>query len=313
MSANTDVRRGSYPELLKIIDLISGQNSFQRKRITAFVNKQDDNYWEFGEELMRTLNRSFIRSDQERLQIATSYNRMCMDFLCEEIRFKKSGTYLLSDARTANEKVYSQQDVMRYYMAGALLSYLFWPNHYEMFRFFKQNLPSSGVEKALEVGVGHGLFNAEVSRRFPGVNMTVVDISETSIKIAGEMYKTFGLDPSRVNFVRDDFLDVSLEGDGFDLILMGEVLEHVNDAPGFLRKARGLLRAGGTIYMSTCVNCPALDHVYHFHTVEEIRSLIRDSGLSAAKEIVLPLLPVPEERWKDDLVTINYAAYLTAG
>ena len=68
-------------------------------------------------------------------EAARSYNRMCMDFLKEQIRFKKTGTYLINDAAIANEEVYSKPDVMRYYMIGLLLSYMFWPNHYTMLRF----------------------------------------------------------------------------------------------------------------------------------------------------------------------------------
>jgi 2-polyprenyl-3-methyl-5-hydroxy-6-metoxy-1,4-benzoquinol methylase len=306
-------RRKAYPELTGIIDLISAQNPLQRKRISTFVSQQDETYWIFGEDLIQTLNRSFLKSEQERIDAARSYNRMCMDLLREEIRFHKTGVYLLDNARAAQEAVYDQRGVMRYYIIGLLLSYLFWPNHYEIFRFFKDHLQSINVARYLEVGIGHGLFTAEVLRRFPNIDMTVVDVSETSIEIGREMLETFQLDASRARFVHSDFLTVSLETDGFDFILMGEVLEHVNDAPGFLKKAYNMLRPAGQIFLTTCVNCPAPDHVYQFHTVGEIRTLIRDVGLTIVEEIVLPVLPVPEDRWQEELVTINYGAYLQAG
>src|SRR6516164_497042 len=245
-------RPEDYPELMKIIHVISAENPLQRKRINAFISRQDVGYWTFAEELSRTLNSSFLRDDQVRVEAARSYNRMCMDILREQIRFRKTGNYLLDDAHVAHQTVYSQKSVMRYYIVGLLLSYLFWPNHFQMLSFFKDHLSDIRVERCLEVGVGHGLFTVEMMRRFPNSEVTLVDISETSVELAQEMLTTFDLDSSRVKFVLGDFLTVSLGTVGFDLIIMGEVLEHVNDAPGFLTRARELLRPGGSIFLSTC-------------------------------------------------------------
>ena len=58
-----------------------------------------------------------------------------MDFLKEQIRFKKTGVYCIDDASIANEEVYSDPKVMRYYMVGLLISYMFWPNHYALYQF----------------------------------------------------------------------------------------------------------------------------------------------------------------------------------
>ena len=306
-------RLEDYPELMKIIHVISAENPLQRKRINAFISRQDVGYWTFAEELSRTLNSSFLRDDQVRVEAARSYNRMCMDILREQIRFRKTGAYLLDDAHVAHETVYSQKSVMRYYIVGLLLSYLFWPNHFQMLSFFKDHLSDIRVERCLEVGVGHGLFTVEMMRRFPNSEVTLVDISETSVELAQEMLTTFDLDSSRVKFVLGDFLTVPLGTVGFDLIIMGEVLEHVNDAPGFLTRARESLRPGGSIFLSTCANCPAVDHIYHFHNVDEIRALIRSVGLSIVRDTALPAEDVPEARWQQELVTINYSSILNLG
>ena len=304
-------RREDYPELMKIIHAVSAENPLQRKRINAFISQQDVDYWTFAEELSRTLNSSFLQNDQVRVEAARSYNRMCMDILREQIRFRKTGAYLLDDAHVAQETIYSQKSVMRYYIVGLLLSYLFWPNHFQMLCFFKDHLLKIRIERCLEVGVGHGLFTVEMMRRFPNSEVTLVDISQTSVELAEEMLTTFGLNSSRVRFVLGDFLTVSLATVGFDFIIMGEVLEHVNDAPGFLTRARELLRPGGTIFLSTCANCPAVDHIYHFHNVDEIRALIRSVGLSIVRDTALPAEDVAEAEWQHELVTINYAAILS--
>ena len=109
------------PELQKIVDLISEQNPLQKKRIHAFLKNQSEEYWNFAEELSDILNRSFLVSDEDRIQAAKSYNKMCMDFLVEQIRFRKTGVYRINDANVVQKTVYNDLVVMRYYMVGLLL------------------------------------------------------------------------------------------------------------------------------------------------------------------------------------------------
>ena len=298
------------PELQKIVDLISEQNPLQKKRIHAFLKNQSEEYWNFAEELSDILNHSFLVSDEDRIQAAKSYNKMCMDFLAEQIRFRKTGVYRINDANVAQKTVYSDLVVMRYYMVGLLLSYLFWANHYELFRFFLKNLPKHEIKSYLEVGVGHGLFTSTMLSQYPSTKATIVDISETSIRTAKEILETFQVDHSPINFIHGDYLKTSVDESGFDFIIMGEVLEHVNDATSFMRKTKSLLNHNGTIYLSTAANSPALDHVYHFHSADEIRELIHDTGFKIISDLALPAEDVPSERWEEELVTINYCALL---
>ncbi|MBL7091679.1 class I SAM-dependent methyltransferase [Acidovorax sp.] len=296
---------------MKIVDLISTQNPLQRRRINAFISQQDTDYWTFAEQLCRTLNHSFFQGDQERVEAARAYNRMCMDFVREQIRFRKTGVYRLDDAYVAHEEVYSQPDVMRYYMVGLLLSYLFWPNHYAMLCFLRDHLQQISINRYLEIAPGHGLFTVQAIKHSPDLEATLVDISEVSIEVVRELLTAFQIDPARIRFIHSDFLDLSLESDSFDFISMGEVIEHVNDAPGFMKQAHRLLQPSGAIFLTTCANCPSIDHVYHFHTVDEIRTLIRDAGLSIVRDVALPAEDVPVDRWQEELVTINYFAILT--
>ena len=115
--------------LLKIIDLVSSSNPLQKKKIISFVETQDEEYYLFAENLSKIIFYEFLKNDKERIEAARSYNKMCMDFLKEQIRFKKTGVYRINDASIANKEVYSEPLVMRYYMVGLLISYLFWPNH----------------------------------------------------------------------------------------------------------------------------------------------------------------------------------------
>jgi 2-polyprenyl-3-methyl-5-hydroxy-6-metoxy-1,4-benzoquinol methylase len=304
-------QREAYPEFMKMVDLVAEQNLLQRKRIHDFISQQENSYWIFAEELSKALNYSLLKTGQERNEAARAYNHLCMNLLREQIRFRKSGVYRLNDARLAEETIYNQPGIMRHYIVGLLFSYIFWPNHYQMFCFFKDHLTSRNIGRCLEVGGGHGLFTAEILRRFHDLSFTLIDISQASIELTQDMLRAFRLEPLRVQYIHGDYLSVPLDTEGYDFIVMGEVLEHVNDAQGFLCRARRLLKSDGTLFLSTCANCPAPDHIYHFHNVREIRGLIHSAGLSIVKDEALPVDPVPEVRWEKELVSVNYCAILT--
>ena len=300
-----------YPEFMRIVDLVSRLNPLQKKRVKNFIDGQDKEFWDYAESLCHALGRSFLKTEEDRLASASAYNQMTMDFLKEQIRFKKTGYYLLDDASIAQANVYNNPKVMSYYMIGLCLSYLLWPNHYKMLRFFRRHLKTSpSLMKYMDVAPGHGLFAVETMHCFPEVKASLLDISATSIKITGQILKSFLIKPSRFNFINGDFMTTHIDGGEFDFISMGEVLEHVNDPLGFLKRARSLINDNGRIFMSTCTNAPALDHIYHFHNTTEIRDLIHEAGLCILSEESLPAEDVPEERCEEELVTINYCSIL---
>jgi len=299
------------PELLKLVELISENNTLQKKKIRLFLNRQSPYYFTFAENLSKIINQRYLQNKDERVEAAKSYNKMCNDFLSAQIQFRKSGKYPINDALIAQNNVYNDEKIMKYYMVGLLLSYMFWPNHYELFRFFLNNLSSQKPESYLEIGVGHGLFTSTMLSSYPGINATLIDISETSIGIAKKLMKAFEVDTHSLNFIHGDFLSTKIEKSKFDYIIMGEVLEHVNDGLKFMKKAKSLLSSTGVIYMSTAANSPALDHVLHFKNISEIHKLINDAELKIISELSLPSENVPKELWEKELITINYCAILT--
>ena len=300
----------SGPNLSRIVEIIGRQNPLQRKRIREFLSVRDAEYWDFAESLSKTLNERLLQTQESAEEAARAYNRMCMDFLKEQIRFKKTGKYLIDDAAVAYEEVYSKPEVMRYYMIGLLLSYMFWPNHYTMLRFLDDHLEGRTIKRYLEIAPGHGLFATHAIQQSPSLSGTLVDLSPTSLEMTKSILKAFDVDTSRLRFVQGDFMKTDLGESNFDFISMGEVIEHVNEADVMMAGAAKLLSEDGSIFMTTCANCPALDHVYHFHNVKEIRELIAAAGLKIEAEMWLPADPIPEHMWEKELVTVNYCCIL---
>ena len=223
----------------------------------------------------------------------------------------KTGCYPLSDQGKAYDDIYDNPEKMKPYMVGLALSQVLWENHFNMFQHYKNSLNTINAKSCLEIGPGHGLFLKEAINSFGNTaTYKAVDISESSIGITRSILQ-FMCDPSiDIDYSIGDMLEMSIE-DRFDYIIMGEVLEHVENPEAFLAKFRALLKRGGKGFLSTCVDCPAIDHVYHFKSIEEIQQMITGSGLKIVSECILPAEDLPMEEIIKKSITINYAAIVS--
>ena len=160
----------------------------------------------------------------------------------------------------------------------------------------------------LEIGPGHGLYLAHtVNKCLPDSQITALDISETSLRLTREIVDLLSTNRVGVNYVVDNVENYSSEK-FFDFITMGEVIEHLDDPKSVLIKIRKMLKPNGLSFLTTCVNCPAIDHVYLFSNVNQIRDMFEAAGLQILEEIVLPVEKLPMDVIISKKICINYAA-----
>ena len=83
------------------------------------------------------------------------------------------------------------------------------------------------------------------------------------------------------------------------------------DPAKLLENIHGLLDAGGACFISTCCNCPAIDHVYQFKSVLEVEELFSRSGFGITDEIILPVNEDSEVVVdRGSQISLNYAAII---
>jgi SAM-dependent methyltransferase len=193
-------------------------------------------------------------------------------------------------------------------MIGLAVSQFFWENHHAMYRFFQNELDryKSAVKKYLEIGPGHSLFlKKAIEILDSATEFTAVDISPTSISFAESIIQYFFPSSTNIRFINDDMLNLDLNVK-YDFVALGEVLEHVAFPGRLLAQLQKLLSSGRYAYVSTCVNAPAIDHVYHYKRVGEIREMINAASLNIIDELVLPAEKLPMAEIVDRRITINY-------
>ena len=75
-------------------------------------------------------------------------------------------------------------------------------------------------------------------------------------------------------------------------------------------EVKNLMAEGGRLFITTCANAPAIDHVYLYDSVEHIQREIREAGFSIISEVALPVGNFSREEWARRKVEVNYGAML---
>jgi 2-polyprenyl-3-methyl-5-hydroxy-6-metoxy-1,4-benzoquinol methylase len=243
--------------------------------------------------------------------LVESYLTLVYDTLKEQIYFQKHRKYRHSCYDDVANDVYLNQQYMAKYMYGLAIALYLWTGLLEIYRFFSRTLPRNQRGIYLEIGPGPGInmmFAMQVSSydSFYGI-----DISETSIKMTKSIIE-YSIPKTRAAYELEqiDFLSATPPRDKYACIVMGEVLEHVEQPDLFLRKITEMARDDAFIFVTTCINTPAIDHIYLFESTEQVAQMIRKSGLRIQNELVLPYEGMSLEDCMKERLPVNVAYVL---
>jgi len=295
-----------------IFKLISTKSSFQKKKILNFHKTLTSKDLIENEKYLQ-IYKNFLKKNNISISSAVdSYIEMCNDMFSCHIKFLRTGKYPVYDVKEAKRRVYNNQKKMKSYMVGLAISQFFWKTHYKMFKhlqFFVKNSKSS--KSYLEIGPGHGLFSYCSYKNLKNLkSFDIIDISKTSLNLTKSFLSSF-LKKNKVNikYILGDFLKKKIDMK-YDIIVCGEVLEHVSDPIKFMKKVHYYLNNKGKVFISTCINCPAIDHVNQWHNIGEIRKIFKKSKLDILNEKVLPVEKVSYNKALKNKITVNYSAIL---
>jgi SAM-dependent methyltransferase len=242
------------------------------------LTRNDVDESDFRRYLQLIIYDAFLRNSSTAEQVAKDYLQMIKDMRRETIYFEEHNEYSCKSEKEAYEKFYSQKGTMEYYLNALLVSQLLWSHHYEMLKFFNDTLEHwfEKCEKirVLDIGAGHGLFSTIVKDTFVDYQkIDIVDISKSSLSFAK---KTLGED--RIEYHNENLLNY-ISNYKYDLIILSEVIEHIDNPLDALKVCKLLLNHSGVLFITVPLNAPALDHIYLFREDYEVVEMIKKSGL----------------------------------
>ncbi len=244
--------------------------------------------------------------------VAEAYETLLDDTVAEQFFFMSEGRYRHSTFAEVANFVYFAPDYMQRYMIGLAVSNFLWPNHLAIRRFFRKTLPRGRAGSYLEVGPGHGLFLLQALRELSCARYVGVDISPASLALTAALVRQVVPEAMpRLALIEADFLaETGLDGP-FDLLVMGEVIEHVERPRAFLERLRSLAAKDAHVFVTTCINTPAIDHITLFADEAEVEALIRASGFSIRERQSTPYVGKTLAQCVAERLPINVAYVLS--
>ena len=297
----------------ELTNLICEKSPLQKKRIQSFHSKQNKKFFDEAENFVIFYN-NFLESKKLKFDfIADGYLNMCRDMMKSRIYFLKEGKYPSENQKEVFDNLYNKENEMLLLMIGLAFTQFLWETHYEMYQHFKNFIKKETKNNLeyLEIGPGHGLFLKYALDELDNKDNSfkVVDISPTSIEITKNIISQIKSSNKNLDFVIADIYDYNALNK-FDLIVAGELIEHLDNPVKFLLKLKKLLKPDGKIFLTTCVNCPTNDHVVYFKNTETIKKMIKLCGLKILEEKILPVEKLSVKEIKEKKITINYSAII---
>lgn len=292
-----------YRDLSRVVAMQIARFPEHEPFLARRFNGESDEAFQFADELARWVT---ALSGDELPTVLEDYQWLSGVVLEEEIFFRRNGRYRLSSFADALEQVYSNTPYMAKYMNGLLASQLWWRNHTEVMRYFRDAFIARNPDgfSHLEVGPGHGLFLAIAAMANVG-RCEGWDISDASLESTRDGLRRLGIPDERVALRKIDLFDAPAEQ--FESITFSEVLEHLEEPLDALGALHRLLAPGGRIFINAPVNSPAPDHLYLFRTPEEVAEVVEKGGFTIEDTMFAPCSGATLDRARRLSLTISAA------
>ncbi|OAV71539.1 bifunctional 3-demethylubiquinone-9 3-methyltransferase/ 2-octaprenyl-6-hydroxy phenol methylase [Bacteroidales bacterium Barb4] len=260
--------------------------------------------------LENLLNFYMQRENNTIEQIADKYLNMIFFLMEDQLYFTEHNKYRFSTF-TEVESYYKDPIYMNNYTVGLGLSTYLWVVHREVMRFFCTYLQlQKKGETYFEIGPGHGEYMVTAMQQTDFRKYIAVDISKTSVELTQHYINhSMKTNNKQYSVLHEDFFNYRNE-ELFDAVVMGEVLEHVENPSKFLNKIHQVISDDSYIFITTAINAPQPDHIYLFNNLNEIIKLFTESNFTIFDYIAVNTNNVPIEKAEKRKIPIVVAFIL---
>ena len=172
----------------------------------------------------------------------------------------------------------------------------------------------------LDIGCGAGLLSEPLAKL--GAKMTSIDPAPVNIDVARAHAEQSGLS---IDYRATTAEDLAATGATFDVVLIMEVIEHVNDRSAFIATAASMVRPGGFLFAATLNRTlksyalaivgaeyvlrwvkPGTHNWEQFVTPQELAADLRSSGLEVYDRTGVVYNPIFDEWRTSEDCGVNY-------
>lgn len=218
-------------------------------------------------------------------EIVEGYLYLTTMTMQETAWFREHGDYRYHSFEEVNKNVYSNAEKMTSLMIGLSVGEFLWETLLRSHRFYEQVIREVNGENYLEIGPGHGKYFCEAYNLGRFKKYVAVDVSPASIALTAEFMERHKNGRGGVYALQcQDATLLDPAKEKYDFVTIQEVLEHLEDPEGMLRKIGDLLTPAGTAYALMPICAPSAQHIYLFRDREHVRSIVARAGLEIVRE-----------------------------
>ncbi len=217
--------------------------------------------------------------------VADDYRWLCGMLREEELNFARTDAYRYSTFEETNTHVYSNAVLMARYMHGLLFSHVLWFGFAASLHYFLQRLEARLPKGArvLEVGPGHGLLLYLALTELGAGEVHGWDVSQVSLDQTAEAMTLLS---ATAQLRIQDMNRVEPGAEGFDLVILSHLLEHLEDPVTALKSMRGAIAKGGKLLVNIPTNAPNPDHLVLLRHPDEALKMMREGGFNVVEHAV---------------------------
>jgi len=108
----------------------------------------------------------------------------------------------------------------------------------------RQYSEATEMKNILDVGCGKGIITKQIKKVFPNIQIDAIDISEKAIELAKK-------DFSGINFFVADGMKLDNWEQRYDIIILNNLYEHIENPTGMLKNLKKILKKEGVFIIST--------------------------------------------------------------
>jgi len=291
--------------LREFLDIVSEKNVFQAKYLD---NSLSDIMPDEVNKLENLLNFYVLREHCSLEGIVDKYLNHIASLVEEQRYFVEFGKYRYSTFDEV-ENYYKESDSMSDYTVALGLSTYLWNLHRQLYRLFDKALILSNSDSSrvgyLEIGPGHGEYFVTAMQKTNFRKYTAIDISKTAVELTRD-YILYSMPDTDKNYelIHEDIFQYQTP-ELYDMVVMGEVLEHVENPNAFLRRIYELASDNATIFITTAINAPQVDHICLFNCLNEVVDLIESERFIIIDSVAVNANNLPLDKAEKRKAAIN--------